>query len=55
MEQSKSVPLFQGLCGRPWTLRMHSLITWLVMLIPEGFPVALWTPSDVFSDEVELY
>ena len=25
MEQNEFMPNFQGLCGRPWTLRMHYL------------------------------
>ena len=32
------------------------LVVWSMQslcLIPEGFPVALWTPSGVFSDEVD--
>ena len=38
-------------------LLRNKLVAWnkpFMPIIPEGFPVALWTPSDVFSDEIDL-
>jgi hypothetical protein len=38
----------------PEPFRVH-LLKRVYIMLPEGFAVALWTPSHVLSDEVDVY